>query len=113
MKLSLHNETTRRRASLAVFFIVLAVVVPQLMDTEYPPIVDVLLAPTWAMTGLIGRFIPMGNISTDENPVYEATPNHLVVGLTLVFLNLLLYPTVTYLLLTLLSRFSRRASSRL
>jgi hypothetical protein len=96
-----------------VFFVVLALIVPHLMDVELPFIVDVLLAPTWLMGKLVGRFIPMGKIGTPEAPIYEATPIHMLAGMLLAFLNILLYPVLAYISLSLLSKtLKRRASYR-
>ena len=111
MELSIHNRVTRLAISALVFFGVLALIVPHLMDVEMPLIVEVLLAPTWLVGKLFGRFIPVGNIGTPEEPVYEATPIHLLAGLMFAFLNILLYPVVTYFALSLWSRASRRAAS--
>ena len=108
MGLSIHNRVTRVAISALVFFVVLALIVSHLMDVEMPRIVEVLLAPTWLMGKVVGRFLPTGNIGTPEEPVYEATPLHLLAGLTFAFLNILLYPVVTYFVLSLLSKASRR-----
>ena len=73
--------------------------------------VDVLLAPTWLIGGLIGRLIPTGNIGTPEDPVYEATPLHMIVGLTVAVINILLYPVITYVVLSWVSKVLRRRVS--
>ncbi|HEX8141445.1 MAG TPA: hypothetical protein VF553_02550 [Pyrinomonadaceae bacterium] len=111
MELSIHDRVTRLAVSALVFFMVLALIVPHLMDVEMPLIVEVLLAPTWLMGKLFGRFLPVGNIGAPEEPVYEATPLHLLAGLTFAFLNILLYPIVTYFALSLWSKALRRAGS--
>lgn len=111
MGLSIHNRVTRLAISVIVFFVVLALIAPHLMDVEMPLIVEVLLAPTWLMGKLVGRFIPMGNIGTPEEPIYEATPIHLLAGLMFAFLNILLYPVVTYFALSLWSKALRRATT--
>jgi hypothetical protein len=63
-----------------VFVVVLALIVPHLMDVNPPFTVDVLLAPTWLIGGPVGRLIPTGNIRTPDDPVYEATPIHMILG---------------------------------
>jgi len=97
MGLNIHNRVTRVAISALVFLVVLALIVPHLMDVEMPLLVEVLLAPTWLAGKVVGRFLPTVN-----------TPLHLLAGLTFASLNILLYPVVTYFALSLWSRASRR-----
>jgi hypothetical protein len=85
MELNIHSRVTRIAISALVFLVVLALIVPHLMDVEMPLIVEVLLAPTWLMGKVVGRFLPTVN-----------APLHLIAGLTFALLNILLYPVVTY-----------------
>ena len=104
MKFSIHNWVIRILVSVIVFLIVLVLVVPHLMDVEPPLIFKILLKPAKIAIDYIGSFLPRPNIGTEENPIYEGTPIDLLVGFTLIFFNVLLYPIVTYLLLSLMSK---------
>ena len=106
--MSVHNRGTRLAVSGVVFVVVVALIVPHLMDVKPPLIVDVLLAPTWLIGGLVGGLIPTGNIGTPDDPVYEATPIHMIAGLTFAFINNLLYPVLTYVVLSLVSKVLKR-----
>jgi hypothetical protein len=64
------------------------------------------------MGGLVGRLIPTGNIGTPDDPVYEATPIHMIVGLTVALFNILLYPVLTYVVLSLVSKVLKRRESQ-
>lgn len=90
---------------------VLAVVVPHLMDVHPPLIVEILMWPMDLIGPLMGRVFPPHNIGTPEEPFYEATPIHLLVGLGMVFFIILLYPVVTYLLLSLLAKVMERKAA--
>ena len=94
--------------SACVFFITLLLVVPHLMSVHPPLIVEILMKPAEWMARFIGPLLPHPNIGNPENPVYEGTPLDLLVGLALVLFCVLLYPFVTFLFLTLLSRIRRR-----
>lgn len=106
--MSIHSLGTRLIISGCVFFMLLLVVLPHLMSVHPPLVVEILLKPAECMARLIGPMLPHPNIGTPENPVYEATPLDLLVGLGLVFFCILLYPAITFLVLSLLSRILRR-----
>ena len=106
--MNIHSLTTRLMISACVFFLLLVVVLPHLMSVQPPLIVEILLKPAEWMARLIGPILPHPNIGTAENPVYEGTPLDLLVGLGLVFFCILLYPAITFLILSLLSRMLRR-----
>lgn len=111
MSLSIHYRATRLLVSVLVFLVVLALIVPHLMDVHPPLIVEILLWPMDIIGPVIGKLIPPHNIGTTEEPFYEATPVHLFAGLGLAFFSILLYPTVTYILLSLFSRIMRRKAA--
>ena len=110
MSLSIHHRATRLLVSVLVFLVVLAVIVPHLMDVHPPLIVEILLWPMELIGPVVGKLIPQPNIGTPEEPFYEATPLHLLAGLGLALFSILLYPVVTYLLLSLLSKVMKRKS---
>ena len=113
MSLGIHNRVTRLLVSALVFLVALAVIVPHLMDVHPPRVVEILLWPMDILGPVIGELLPPHNIGTPEEPFYEATPIHLLAGLGLALFSILLYPIVTYLLLSLLSKVMRRkAASR-
>lgn len=92
----------RLAISVLVFLIVLALIVPHFLDVHPPFIFEVLLAPTWLIGKLVGRLFPP-----------EAKILHLLAALILVPLNILLYPVVTYVALSVLSKvLSQIASDR-
>ncbi len=105
MSLSIHKISTHIIISVFVFFTVLILIVPHLMDVEPPIIVRILLKPTEIIGGFIGQFLPHPNIGTEENPFYEGTPIDILVALIVIIFNVFLYPFITYLLLSLLSNF--------
>ncbi len=111
MRLSIHNRVTRILVSILIFLIVLFLIAPHLMDVEPPLVVKILLKPTEIIGGLVGGFLSHPNIGTEENPLYEGTPIDLLVGLIIIFFNVLLYPIGTYLLLSLLSRILKQKTS--
>ena len=110
--MSIHSRATRLIISALVFFIVLLLIVPNLLEAHPPLIVEVLLKPAELLGSLIGRLLPHPNIGTPEQPVYEGTPLDLLVGLALTLFCILLYPIVTYFLLSLLSRALRRSARK-
>ncbi len=111
--MSIHNRATRLSVSAVVFLIVLFLIVPHLMDVHPPLIVDILLKPA----ELLGRFIgsiftfPCNNMGTPEHPVCEGTPIDLLVGLAFAFFGILIYPALTYLSLSLLSKILKRSAN--
>jgi hypothetical protein len=103
-KVSIHNAGTRVVASFLVLVTVVLLIEPHLMDVDPPSYVNVLLAPAPLLGAFVGRLLPHGNIGTAEHPIIERTPLDFVAGGMLVLFCLLLYPVVTYLLLSLVSR---------
>jgi hypothetical protein len=103
---SIHSRATRLCISAGVFLIVLFLVMPHLMDVEPPLIVNILLKPVELLAKLIHSISPppCHNMGTPEHPICEGTPVDLLIGLFFVFFGILLYPVVTYLLLSLLSK---------
>ena len=108
----IHSLTARLLISVGVFVIVLALVIPHLMDVNPPIAVQVLLKPADLMAAAVGPLLPTHNIGTPEKPIYEGTAVHLLVGLVLVFLSILLYPVLTYIGVSLLSAILKRRASR-
>jgi hypothetical protein len=108
MDLSIHNQTTRFLVSIFVFLVVLLLIAPHFMDVQPPLVVEILLKPAELVGSLIGGFLPHPNIGTADHPVYEGTPLDLLLGLVVTSFCILLYPFVTYLLLSLLSIILRR-----
>jgi hypothetical protein len=78
------------------------------MDAHPPFLVNALLWPVYLIGPAIGRLLPRGNIGTAEHPVYEGTPIDYMVGSALVGLTIFLYPVVTYVILSLVSRLQAR-----
>jgi len=108
MVLNIHSRETRFLVSALVFLPVLLFIGSHLGDVEPPRIVEILMLPVAPLGWLIGRILPHGNIGTAEHPIIEGTPLDAMAGLALVFLDILLYPVVTYFLLSLLSKILRR-----
>ena len=108
--MNIHSRGTRLIISAVVFLIVMLLIVPHLMDVRPPLIVDVLLKPADLLGKLIGSLFtfPCHNIGTPEQPICEGTPIDLLIGLVFVFFGILLYPIVTYLLLSLMSKMWKR-----
>jgi len=106
--MTIHNWTTRVSISFLVFLCVFLIVVPHVMDAQPPFLVKALLWPVYLIGPAIGRLLPRGNIGTAEHPVYEGTPIDFMVGSALVGLTIFLYPVITYVILSLISRFQRR-----
>ena len=107
MAISIHNRATRIIASVLVFFMLLLLIWPHLMDEEPPLSVNVVFAPAALLVNLISGFLPHPNIGTTEHPVYEGTPIDILAIETAVFLCIVLYSAVTYFLLSLVSRILR------
>jgi hypothetical protein len=105
---SIHSLTTRLAISIVMFVVLLLLIVPHLLDAQLPLIVEVLLKPAFWMDPILGRFLPHPNIGTPAHPVYEGTPLDLLLGFALAFLCILLYPLLTFIGLSLLSRMLRR-----
>ena len=110
--MNIHKLAIRIIISVFVLFIVLLLIVPHLMDVHPPLIVEILLKPAEWLGGLIGGLLPHPNIGTPEHPVYEGTPIDLLLGLALTLFCILLYPVVTFIALSLLSRILRRRVSQ-
>ena len=110
MKASVHNSGTRIVISFLVLVTVAFLIEPHLMDAEPPLYVKVLLAPASFLGIFVGRILPHGNIGTAEHPIIEGTPLDAMAGELLIFFCLFLYPVLTYLCLSLLSRFLRTRS---
>jgi hypothetical protein len=108
MRMSIHQRKTRLLISLIVLLVVLALVIPHLMDVKPPLMVKILLKPIRPLGKLIGSVLPHPNIGTSKNPIYEGTPLDLIAGFALVIFDILLYPVGTYFLLGLLSRGLKR-----
>ena len=106
--MTIHNWITRVLMSFFVFLCVFLVVVPHLMDVHPPFLVNALLWPVYLIGPAIGRILPHGNIGTTEHPVYEGTPIDFLVGFVLVGFSILLYPLVTFVILSLVSRLQAR-----
>src|SRR5450432_1589848 len=100
--MNIHHRATRLGISTVVLLILLMLIVPHLMDVHPPVIVDLLLKPAELMAKVVGSFIrtPCNNIGTAEHPLCEGTPIDLFIGLAFVFAGILLYPALTYLLLS-------------
>lgn len=71
---------------------------------EPPLYVKVLLAPASFLGIFVGKLLLHGNIGTAEHPIIEGTPLDFMAGALLIIFCILLYPIVTYLLLSLLFR---------
>ena len=112
--MNIHSRATRLSISAVVFLIVLLLIVPHLMDVHPPLIVDVLLKPAELLGKLIGSIFtfPCNNMGTPEQPICEGTPIDLLIGLVFVFFGILLYPIITYLLLSLLAKMWKRNAAR-
>jgi len=106
MKLSIHNRKTRILVSVIVFFAVLFLIVPHLMDVEPPLYVEILIKPIEAV-GYVVKFIRHLNGGVEEKVSREGSPLDLLFGLIVVFFLALLYPIITYLLLLLVSKVLR------
>ena len=106
--MTIHNWTTRVLISFIVFVCVFLIVVPHLMDAEPPFLVNALLWPVYLIGPAIGRLLPRGNIGTPEHPVYEGTPIDFIVGFALAGFCILLYPVITFVILSLVSRLQTR-----
>lgn len=106
--MTIHNRETRIVISFLVFLCVFLIVVPHVMDAQPPFLVNALLWPVYLIGPAIGRLLPRGNIGTAKHPVYEGTPIDFMVGSALVGLTIFLYPVVTYVILSLVSRFKAR-----
>ena len=102
--MTIHNRTTRLLISFCVFVCVFLIVVPHLMDVQPPFLVNALLWPMYLIGPAIGRLLPRGNIGTPEHPIYEGTPIDFLVGFALAGFCILLYPVVTFVILSLISR---------
>ena len=107
MSLNIHSVFSRLIVSGFVFFVVLFLIVPHLMDVQPPPIVEALLKPAEWLGRFVGKYLPHSNIGTPEHPVYEGTPFDLLLGFALAFFCILLYPVMTFLFLSLLSHILR------
>lgn len=105
--MSIHNSGTRIVIAFLVLIIVVLAIEPHLMDVEPPLYVKVLLSPASFVGVFVGRILPHGNIGSAEHPIIEGTPLDAMAGSLLVLFCIFLYPVVTYLLLSLLSRFLR------
>src|SRR5215475_14510072 len=106
--MNIHQRRTRIVISVAVFFMLLVLIKPHLMDGDPPVFVSVLLTPAKWFGRLIGLLRgPCNNMGTIEHPACEGTPLDLLIGLGLVVWSLVLYSLMTYLLLVLISKFSR------
>lgn len=108
MGFGIQNWIARAVISALVFLLVLGLVAPHFMDVQPPWIVRILLAPTWFLAPLVGKFLPAGNIGTAGNPIYELTPVHVLMAFVIATLNVLLYPVVTYFVLSFCSRAQRQ-----
>ena len=106
--MTIHNLIARLLISFFVFLCVSLIVAPHLMDVHPPFLVNVLLWPVYLIGPAIGRMLPHGNIGTTEHPVYEGTPIDFLVGLALVGFSIFLYPVVTFVVLSLVSRLQAR-----
>ena len=84
----------------------LVLIVPHLMDVHPPTLVAVLLKPAELLARFVGSIVrsPCNNIGSAEHPICEGTPVDLFIGLVFVGIGVLIYPAVTYLLLSLLSK---------
>ena len=102
--MTIHNWIERVLISLFVCLSVFLIVVPHLMDVDPPFLVKALLWPAYLVGPAIGRLLPRGNIGTTEHPVYEGTPIDFLVGFALVGFSIFLYPVVTFVVLSLISR---------
>lgn len=87
--MNIHNQSSRVMISGLVFIIALLLIIPHILDAHPPPIVEFLLKPADVLSG-----------------IYEGTgtPIHLLAFFLLIFINIVLYPIVTYLLLSLWSK---------
>jgi hypothetical protein len=81
------------------------------MDVQPPLFVDVLMWPVYLVGPVIGKLLPRGNIGTAEHPVYEGTPIDFLVGFALAGFSILLYPVITFVVLTLVARLQARRES--
>jgi hypothetical protein len=109
--MTIHNWTTRLLISFIVFLCVSFIVVPHLMDVDPPFLVNALLWPFYLIGPVIGKLLPRGNIGTPEHPVYEGTPIDFLVGFALAGFSILLYPVITFVVLTLIARLQARRES--
>ena len=110
MKASAHNSGTRIVISFLVLVTVAFLIEPHLMDAEPPLYVKVLLAPASFLGVFVGRMLPHGNIEQPNIPLLkgllwtqwqESCSSSSASSF---------YPVLTYLCLSLLSRFLRTRS---
>ena len=106
--MAINNWKARLLISFIVLLCVSLIVVPHLMDTHLPLLVKVLLWPMFLLGPPIGRMLPRGNIGTAEHPIYEGTPVDFLVGFALVGFSIFLYPVITFVVLSLVSRLQAR-----
>ena len=104
----INNWIGRLLISFIVFLCVSFIVVPHLMDVHPPFLVNALLWPAFLLGPVIGRMLPHGNIGTAEHPIYEGTPIDFLVGFALVGFSIFLYPVITFVVLSLVSRLQAR-----
>ena len=103
--MNIESRATRLIISAVVLVVVVSIVLPHLMDVQPPMLVEVLLKPAELLGKFAGSIVRArcNNIGSAEHPVCEGTPIDLFIGLAFVAFGVLLYPAVTYLLLSLLS----------
>lgn len=106
--MTIHNLLARLLISFFVFLCVSLIVTPHLMDVNPPFLVNALLWPAFLLGPVIGRMLPHGNIGTAEHPIYEGTPIDFLVGFALVGFSIFLYPVITFVVLSLVSRLQAR-----
>ena len=76
------------------------------MDVEPPLYVEILFKPIEAV-GYVVKFIRHLNGGVEEKAVREGSPLDLLFGLVVVFFLVFLYPIVTYVLLSIVSKILR------
>ena len=108
--MTIHNWITRVLISFVVFLCVSLIVIPHLMDAHPPFLVNALLWPMHLLGPAIGRLLPHGNIGTPEEPLYEGTPLDFLAGFALAGFSICLYPVITFVILTLISRLTAKRS---
>ena len=106
--MTIHSLLARILISFVVFLCVFFIVAPHVWDVHPPFFVNALLWPAYLLGPIVGRMLPHGNIGTAEHPVYEGTPLDFIAGFALVSFSIFLYPVVTFVVLTLISRIQTR-----
>ena len=87
--------------SIVSYVVVMALIVPHLLDGAPPRIIVLLLEPSAFLATFVT--LPCFNMGTPENPVCEGSPFNLLIGLACVVIGTFFYPILSYIVLTIIS----------